>query len=112
VNMHEYACVPNVNTLYTTCLHSLEVCLQLCGHLISQPLQVGQHQHVHLQYTRLQQQTCSNTTLCVPTPLHLTLDCHNFGWWMHWLDALSVLTTPPSQPLQSAKPNRPQGRDG
>jgi hypothetical protein len=31
-------------------------------------------------------------SLCVPTPLYLNSDCHNGGWWMDWLDALSVST--------------------
>jgi hypothetical protein len=26
------------------------------------------------------------------TDTHLTSDCHNFGWWMDWLDAHSVST--------------------
>jgi hypothetical protein len=25
--------------------------------------------------------------------MYLTSDCHNFGWWMDWLDALSVSTS-------------------
>ena len=31
-------------------------------------------------------------SLCVHTHLYLTSDCHNFGWWMHWLDELSLYT--------------------
>jgi hypothetical protein len=31
-------------------------------------------------------------SLCVHTHMYLTSDCHNFGWWMDWLDALSVST--------------------
>jgi hypothetical protein len=27
-------------------------------------------------------------SLCVPTHIYLTPDCHNLGWWMDWLDAL------------------------
>jgi hypothetical protein len=30
--------------------------------------------------------------LCVHTHLYLTSDCHNLGWWMHWLDELSLYT--------------------
>ena len=29
--------------------------------------------------------------VCIHTHLHPTLDCHNFGWLMHWLvDALAA----------------------
>jgi hypothetical protein len=31
-------------------------------------------------------------SLCVHTHMYPTSDCHNFGWWMDWLDALSVST--------------------
>ena len=31
-------------------------------------------------------------SLCVHTHMYLTSGCHNFGWWMDWLDAHSVST--------------------
>ena len=36
---------------------------------------------------------CQNKVFAVRTHAHvLNFDCHNFGWWMDWLDAMSVLT--------------------
>ena len=33
---------------------------------------------------------CLQWQLNIHTHMYLTSDCHNFGWWMDWLDALSV----------------------
>jgi hypothetical protein len=37
--------------------------------------------------------------------MYLTSDCHNFGWWMAWLDALSVSTHPQPPSLRASSPD-------
>ena len=44
---------------------------------------------LHVRTSRYHSQVFS---LCVHTHLYLTSDCHNFGWWMLWLDELPLTT--------------------
>jgi hypothetical protein len=46
----------------------------------------SRHVCAHSPTWRALQKSCTHT--------YLTLDCHNFGWWMDWLDAHSVSTYP------------------
>jgi hypothetical protein len=61
-----------------------------------QPVDVAlKLQHLGVQLSRLEVSQLlhlQQANVCHTTHMYLTSDFHNFGWWMDWLDALSVST--------------------